>query len=379
MALIYILDVDSRYGLIDVFIENLTNSFRDLGHEVVLKPPIIAFDKNTGDVSGRFLDQLLSPPCDLMLTFNSGTAELIPHIKEIPFICFLIDHPCYHKKVFDYHGPSNLIGVVDKTHLDYAQRKAPQKNLFFLPHGGSQHSDHNNSFDKRPINVLFTGSGSQKLSITHPPGQANEFLTKAMIEYMLSHPLSSYWEAATKVLEMHSIEPTDDMIHSTFELFQYVDSFIRPYKRIKCLQELDKSGIRVDIYGNNWEGMKFQNHKVHPPINYKEVLHLTTQSKCLLNVGPNFVGGAHERIFNGMLNGAVVITDETTYCQEIFNDGEHLYMYSFKRLHELPYMVKGILNSPLKHEKIALTAKDIAKKNHSWHCRAQEILKISKI
>ena len=49
---------------------------------------------------------------------------------------------------------------------------------------------------------------------------------------------------------------------------------------------------------------------------------------------PWFKEGAHDRIFNSMLNGAVVLSDTSEYLEEEFKDGKDLIFYDLNELRE---------------------------------------------
>ena len=52
-----------------------------------------------------------------------------------------------------------------------------------------------------------------------------------------------------------------------------------------------------------------------------------------------FKAGAHDRIFNGMLAKAVVVTDDSTYLRREFTDGRELVMFRRQELGTLPERV----------------------------------------
>lgn len=70
-----------------------------------------------------------------------------------------------------------------------------------------------------------------------------------------------------------------------------------------------------------------------------QILPLMNDSKIVLNTMTWFKAGAHDRIFNGMLAGAAVVTDDSTYLRRTFTDGKELVMFSLKELQTLPERV----------------------------------------
>ena len=62
--------------------------------------------------------------------------------------------------------------------------------------------------------------------------------------------------------------------------------------------------------------------------------------------------GAHDRIYNTMLNGAVCLTDTNPYLDGILRDGENCRLFSLTRKEELPDIVRSLLADPARMEQI---------------------------
>ena len=85
---------------------------------------------------------------------------------------------------------------------------------------------------------------------------------------------------------------------------------------------------------------------------------------------PWFKDGAHDRIFNTMLNGSVCVTDSSKYLDEVLTE-EDVAFYSLKELDQLPGIVKGLLSNPKKMQEIADHGYTTALEQHSWAKRAE--------
>ena len=68
-----------------------------------------------------------------------------------------------------------------------------------------------------------------------------------------------------------------------------------------------------------------------------------SRAKISLNVMPWFKDGAHDRVFNSMLNGAVCLSDGSRYLDECLKDGEDYVKYDLADLAELPGKIRRIL------------------------------------
>lgn len=84
------------------------------------------------------------------------------------------------------------------------------------------------------------------------------------------------------------------------------------------------AGIQVDVFGKGWDELTCghpENMILHPQITSEECLKAIAASKISLNVMPWFKDGAHDRVFNSILNGTVSVTDTSKYlCGELKKD-----------------------------------------------------------
>ncbi len=91
---------------------------------------------------------------------------------------------------------------------------------------------------------------------------------------------------------------------------------------------------------------------------------------------PWFKDGAHDRIFNTMLNGAAVLTDGSRYLNQILTDGKDAVFYSLKgRDGRMSGLVEGahrLLNSQY-GSKVAHAGMELALAGHTWAHRARTL------
>ena len=150
------------------------------------------------------------------------------------------------------------------------------------------------------------------------------------------------------------------------------------------MQTLVDAGVSVHCFGAGWEFLPCE----HPENLIKEggvdslaCLQALSKAKVSLNVMPWFKDGAHDRVFNSMLNGAVCFTDWSRYLTENLRDGEDIFFYELDALECLPDMVQGILENRKKWEHMQKAAYETAEKSHTWEHRAGAVHKeiLSKI
>lgn len=97
-------------------------------------------------------------------------------------------------------------------------------------------------------------------------------------------------------------------------------------------------------------------------------------SKIVLNHMAWFKAGASERIFEAMLQGAVSLTDDSSYLRESFQDGVTIKFYSLENLEALPEIVHSLLSNPLSSGQIIENAYQEAAKKHTWKNRMEALL-----
>jgi glycosyltransferase involved in cell wall biosynthesis len=99
------------------------------------------------------------------------------------------------------------------------------------------------------------------------------------------------------------------------------------------------------------------------------------QSKIVLNTLTWFKDGSHDRIFNGMLAGAVVVSDSSRYLKEQFENHRELELFELEEIETLPDIVEGLLSDLPRAQQMADRGRAAAQARHTWAHRAIEIEK----
>ena len=91
-----------------------------------------------------------------------------------------------------------------------------------------------------------------------------------------------------------------------------------------------------------------------------------------------FKDGTHDRVFNGMLAGAVALSDSSVYmkeefCGDIDNPDAELVMFELDEIDALPQTVKELLANPKRMQQIADRGREKALPGHTWQVRAREL------
>ncbi len=149
--------------------------------------------------------------------------------------------------------------------------------------------------------------------------------------------------------------------------------YVRFTTRGEAVRALADADIKVNVFGGGWDQLeckKPENLNVGNSLDSVGCLKKLCQSKISLNVMPWFRDGAHDRIFNSMLNGALCLTDSSVYLDEILKDRENCRMYSTADIEALPDMVYGLLANPSGLQQIIDNGYKLAESAHTWEHRA---------
>jgi outer membrane murein-binding lipoprotein Lpp len=138
----------------------------------------------------------------------------------------------------------------------------------------------------------------------------------------------------------------------------------------------------VDTYGAGWDLVQCEhpeNIVVHGNVNSRGCLDMISQSKISINVMPWFKNGAHDRVFNSMLNGAAVVSDPSIYLESCFDKSSILF-YDLKQLktkegcEKLGNDVKELLADKDRLEQMISNAYRICENSHTWACRTNQFI-----
>ena len=190
-------------------------------------------------------------------------------------------------------------------------------------------------------------------------------------------------QAIEDVLIQQGVELPDDELAEVISKLHYIELLAVSFYREKLIRTMLDAGIRVHLYGPGWDICDFVSH---PNLIWKgsiparDVLGKMHQSKIVLNTMTWFKAGAHDRIFNGMLAGALAVTDESAYMQEEFlsypqteAQSAQLVMFQLAEMEHLPELIKNLLANPDEMQKIADNGRRKAMQAHTWSHRAEEL------
>ena len=302
---------------------------------------------------------------------------------DIPYINILMDHPFHYEKPLCNAPSTAVILCVDRNHVKYIRRHFKNiKQADFLPHAGVELGSKHKKISERGIDVLYAGALPIYTVAKMIPDLSSikevnaEKMAGELLHELVNHPEKTTEQAIEEYLLTESVSVSDKQLQELIVQMRFIDSYATSFFREQAVRILVESGIRVTAFGTGWNQCDWS---ANPYLDYRgkvlapQILPLMNDSKIVLNTMTWFKAGSHDRIFNGMLAGAAVVTDDSTYMRREFTDGKELVMFSLKELGTLPERVFDLFGHMDKMQEIADCGYFAAKENHTWKNRAEYI------
>lgn len=251
----------------------------------------------------------------------------------------------------------------------------------FLPLAGTELNPNKSNVpvEYRKYDVMMVGNYCA-------PQTFEKFITRIDDEYtafyygMIDDLLANPDKTVEQVAETHLLdelgEVPEDELKKALAAMTFIDLYVRYTIRGRAVQELVDGGIKVHVFGDGWERLECkhaENLIVMSSLDSVGCLKKLCQTKISLNVMPWFKDGAHDRIFNTMLNGAVCLTDSSVYLDTILHDGVDSSIYSLAQMEKLPEIAGALLSNSDKMQSIADEGYKLAKAEHMWEHRAKQL------
>lgn len=389
-TIIYITGV---YDTLDLFTQELKNAFESMGYAS------FTYDARLEEVSKQALIECIEDGTKrgqrfFCVTFNNlGYNLSVAHddVKqpnlwetyEIPYINILMDHPFHYERPLQNAPATSVVLCTDRNHVRYIRRYF--KNIRytdFLPHAGVELGGRHKQLAERGIDVLYAGAlpiytvAKMIPDLSSIPEVDGEEMAQEVLSELVHHPDRTTEDVIEEYLKTKRNDISEQRIHEIIVQMRFIDSYATSFFREQAVRILVENGVLVTAYGTGWDQCEWSDNpylvyggKVLAP----EILPLMNDSKIVLNTMTWFKAGAHDRIFNGMLAGAAVVTDDSTYLRREFTDGKELVMFSRNEIWTLPDRVFDLFGHMQSTQKMADCGYQTAKEHHTWKSRAEWI------
>ncbi len=401
-TIIYFIGV---YDTLDLFTQKLKEAFEEKGYESFVYDARFEQQSKEG-LLGLLADATQQSDHFACVTFNNlgynldlpkeamnselgmlhdgqPTSRNLWEYYHIPYINILMDHPFHYEKPLGRAPETSIVLCTDRNHVKYIRRYF--KNICqtdFLPHAGVELGSKHKPLAERGIDVLYAGAlpiytvAKMIPDLTSIPEVDGQEMAQEVLAELVHHPDRTTEDVIEEYLKSKRNDISEKRVQEIIVQMRFIDSYATSFLREQSVRILVESGIRVTAYGTGWDQCEWSDN---PYLDYRgkvlapEILPLMNDSKIVLNTMTWFKAGAHDRIFNGMLAGAAVVTDDSTYLRREFTDGKELVMFSRKELATLPERVCDLFGHVQDAQQIADCGYRAAKEQHTWKSRAEYI------
>jgi len=371
----------------EYFSLELAQTFQKIGYDIFF------YDLLNDECSYTQLNEFCKNGNVVMFTFNFNGIAGEKYLyrqggcnfwDDHDITCFnmVVDHPFYYHQYIEKTPKRYYQISIDRFHEAYMKRYFPEVGLGgFLPLGGT-HLETGEALipiKERPMDIIFTGNYTRPNTfdkfIAHLDKEYIDFY-HSILEELIASPGLRLEELAESRLKEELGQISDAELKSCYKNMIFIDLSVRFHFRALAVKELADNGFKVNVYGAGWESLDCK----HPEniinaggVNSQKCLEVINQSKISLNVMPWFKDGAHDRIFNSMLNGALSLSDDSIYLREQFCDRKDIMFFDLAHTDKIPYITEEILRSEEWMVDMANNGRITAQNNHSWECRAKAI------
>lgn len=368
------------------FSHQLSTAFEELGYESLF------LDFSNLDCAKKQIREFYQPNETCVITFNfiafskepdfsMGNGQTIWELLSIPSYNILVDHPLYYYKAMSTMSENMTILCIDRLHLSFVSRYYPfHKRIGFLPLAGTKQSlGAPQPLSSRKYPLIFTANYVPPLTLenalTHTSKDYREFYDKIIAAFLKEphYPLDELFE---QYLCEEFPEITIGESLASMHGMLFIDLYIRTYFRREIVHTIANHRFPILLVGKDWElsGCRHPEYMICTGmVDSATCLSYMNQSMISLNVMPWFKDGAHDRIFNAMLQGCVSLTDTTPYLDENFTNQQDFLTYSLEHLEELPDTLCDALANPKKLQEIADHGYEKALHFHTWKSRAKQL------
>lgn len=366
------------------FSHQMAKEFEGMGY------PVFFYDLKNEEQSARKLRKFLKMRETVLVTFNFQGLEQEPGVyKEgVGYIwdtyqmpCFNIaaDHPYfYHEHLCELPKGYRHISIDRFQELYFKEFYPEFTHIGFLPLAGTELCT--GTGQEKRYDVIFTGNYTE-LSFFEPYihwiNDEYAAFYQGIIDELIEKPYQTVEEVALAHCEREMGREPNEELRIALSKMIFIDLYVRNYWRGKAVCTLVNAGIPVDVVGEGWKKLPDVQRpellRIHPQTDSLTCLSMIRQARISLNVMPWFKDGAHDRVFNSILNGAVCVSDTSRYlCQEL-KEGEGICYYTLEHLEELPDKVKDLLQNKKRMQDIMSCGREKVRTVHTWAQRARKL------
>lgn len=360
------------YNSSSVFLSEICDILREYGVDVM--HCIVNDPEKDSDLLESFIGKQFDAVLDINSVLPLAECDYGKYLDciDAPFVNFIVDHPMHVHKYLAVKLKRYYVICLDKHHREYISKYYPHiKKATAIPLGGVK-ADSHIQFKKRKYHILFPATYT-------PSSYYRQILEETNISYAKQADQILYRILEGDTAPIHEMyksitEWKDEKFAIRMYKARFIDKYIRDYIRDEVVDALLAEGFALHVVGARWDmysGSYKDRLVLHRQCSYTELPAMMSDAKVVLNVQPLFTEAPHDRVFNAMLNGAVVLTDTCSYIEENYKN--NILLYNKDNLKESIYALKDTLNDTHKLNTIVSNLSGICI-NETWEDRCKRIV-----
>lgn len=316
---------------------------------------------------------------DMVLSMQAICCDRSTALKfpATAWILIAIDHPSYsyHTRYSQIQAPRSLITSYEPSHLVYLKHALPHIPRALLPHPAPTDIPQAREPD---FGLSFLGSW-------HDPNQHLQELkgrvskaTYKRIQVALEYAQHQRCSDVMQLMPFNESLWKNNIGEWSYAVSQ-VDYVIRLTLRKRLLQELDQTGIGIEIFGTGWNTADWKCHRIHAPVDYHTALTISAGSQGILSITPCHANGSHERVLSCLAQGSICITSPSSFYDDAgFVAGRDYLSYDPWEVGSLSAAVAKLPTLKNSEERQAALPHTQARiqRDHSALARAQRIMQL---
>lgn len=371
------------------FSKQMADCFCEMGKTVFF------FDLGDAKNSQKKVRKFIKTNETVLITFNFQGLSKEEYVyekhkyiwEEYNILCIniIVDHPYYYEERM-YDLPKKYIEFfIDRNHEKYFREYYGEYTSGgFLPLAGTMLKDVElKKISEREVDVMFPGNyvvPSFCESFSKSMDEEYEKFYKSISDTLMKESDKTLEEVAVAAVrreigKRENITKTD--IRKILNKMIFIDLYLRNIYRGKAIQILADNGIKVKVIGKDWEKLPVKNKEnliIEPFTDSLTCMKQMHNAKIVLNVMPWFKDGAHDRVFNSILAGAVCVSDESIYQKEVLKENEGIKYYKLSEMEKLPIIIKELLSDNGRMQKISDAGIKKCITKHTWKERAKKLI-----
>jgi len=315
---------------------------------------------------------------DLNGTFNLPPSADTPLRRRFTL---LLDHPYFHLEKLAGNTQGLSVGVVDRSHIPALADWGLRCPVHFMPHAGPDPDPHPLAFRRRDIDVLFCANLSpliieevfhHNLNRLSPPLRAVviDAIGRNREQGAPVHAALREAQRETTGRPLSALSPAD--LRAAVTLIEHLTVGIARRDIVEALART--RGLRIHIVGNAPEVVDLDrltpgpDVRIHGVLPFDQVVALMRRSRLVVNANLSIADGSHERIWQAIAAGSMVLTHDSAFMREAFGDGNGI-LFLPGETSRLPDWLPAQLKDADSGEAQAGKARSIYLRDHVWRRR----------